>query len=434
MADGEDFYQTLGVPRNASQDEIQRAYRQLARTYHPDINHDPGAEDRFKEVSEAYDVLSDPQTRRRYDAFGRDFRQVPEDVDPETWRRSQAGAELAPERGGGRTRSSAGTGGFDFNSGGFSSGGDIDIDDLLGGIFGGRGGGFGSRRGFGPIPGADQEAEIELTVEEAYRGGRRSITLTGGDGTRRSFDVTIPPGVTDGQRIRLAGQGGRGSDGARNGDLYLIVRIAPHPQIPPRRPRSVRRAAARAVGSRPRHVGRGGHAGRRGQGQGPGRHVQRQADPAARPRPAQSERQGGRFVRRGKDHGAAQALARRTTAVRAAGRGIRFRSEGAAVTESRAVTYAMVRAPRLSLEEFAMVTGLHPDLIRRLVALGLIDARRDSAGELWFSRSQLAAMARVQRLRAGFALNYAAIGLVTDLLDRIAVLEAALRGARRPGR
>jgi DNA-binding transcriptional MerR regulator len=94
----------------------------------------------------------------------------------------------------------------------------------------------------------------------------------------------------------------------------------------------------------------------------------------------------------------------------------------------------MVRAPRLSLEEFAMVTGLHPDLIRRLVALGLIDARRDSAGELWFSRSQLAAMARVQRLRAGLALNYAAIGLVTDLLDRIAVLETALRGARRPGR
>ena len=94
----------------------------------------------------------------------------------------------------------------------------------------------------------------------------------------------------------------------------------------------------------------------------------------------------------------------------------------------------MVRAPRLSLEEFAMVTGLHPDLIRRLVALGLIDARRDPAGELWFSRSQLAAMARVQRLRAGLALNYAAIGLVTDLLDRIAVLETALRGARRPGR
>ena len=104
------------------------------------------------------------------------------------------------------------------------------------------------------------------------------------------------------------------------------------------------------------------------------------------------------------------------------------------MTQSTAVTYAMVRAPRLSLEEFAAMTGLHPDLIRRLVALGLIDARRDSAGELWFTRSQLAAMARVQRLRAGLALNYAAIGLVTDLLDRIAVLETALRGARRPGR
>ena len=98
------------------------------------------------------------------------------------------------------------------------------------------------------------------------------------------------------------------------------------------------------------------------------------------------------------------------------------------------MSYAMVRAARLSLDEFAQLSGLHPDLIRRLVALGLIDARRDSAGELWFSRSQLAAVARVQRLRAGFALNYAAVGLVTDLLDRIAVLEAALRGAQRRGR
>jgi hypothetical protein len=100
------------------------------------------------------------------------------------------------------------------------------------------------------------------------------------------------------------------------------------------------------------------------------------------------------------------------------------------------VNYAIVRVTRLSLEEFALLSGLHPDLIRRLVALGIIDADRDPAGELWFSRGELAAVARMQRLRAGFALNYAAIGLVTDLLDRIAVLEAALRGraVRRPGR
>ena len=220
MAADDDFYQILGVPRDASPDDIQRAYRKLARTYHPDVNHDPGAEDRFKEVSEAYDVLSDPATRRRYDAFGRDFRQVPEDVDPETWRRTRAGARAGAGTGAGR----GGAGGFSFSEG------DIDLDDLLGGIFGGRFGG--TRRGWGsvgPIPGADQEAEIELTVEEAYRGGRRSVTLSS-DGTRRSFDVMIPAGVTDGQRIRLAGQGGRGSDGARNGDLYLIVRIAPHPR------------------------------------------------------------------------------------------------------------------------------------------------------------------------------------------------------------
>ncbi|HET6186070.1 MAG TPA: DnaJ C-terminal domain-containing protein [Trebonia sp.] len=203
---GRDFYEILGVPRNASQDEIQRAYRKLARTYHPDVNSDPAAEERFKDISEAYDVLSDPQTRRRYDAFGADFRQVPEDADPETWRRSRAGS------GAGRARS----GGFSYSTGG------IDIDDLLGGLFGGRAG-----RGWGPIPGADQEAELELTVEEAYHGVRRSITVAG-DGATRSFDVTVPAGVTDGQRIRLPGQGGRGSDGASNGDLYLIVRIAPH--------------------------------------------------------------------------------------------------------------------------------------------------------------------------------------------------------------
>src|SRR6185437_9135168 len=220
MADGDDFYQILGVPRDASQEDIQRAYRKLARTYHPDVNHDPGAEDRFKEASEAYDVLSDPQTRRRYDAFGRDFRQVPEDVDPETWRRARAGPRAGAGAGAGR----GGPGGFSFSED------DIDLDDLLGGIFGGRFGGARRGRGpVGPIPGADQEAEIELTVEEAYRGGRRSVTLSS-DGTRRSFDVTIPAGVTDGQRIRLAGQGGRGSDGARTGDLYLIVRIAPHPR------------------------------------------------------------------------------------------------------------------------------------------------------------------------------------------------------------
>jgi curved DNA-binding protein len=218
MAADDDFYQILGVPPDASQDDIQRAYRKLARTYHPDVNKDPGAEDRFKEVSEAYDVLSDSDTRRRYDAFGRDFRQVPEGVDPETWRRARAGAGVGAGAGRG------GPGGFSFSEGDL---GDIDLDDLLGGLFGRR---ARAGRGWGPIPGADQEAEIELTVEDAYRGGRRSITLPSSGGTRRSFDVTIPAGVTDGQRIRLAGQGGRGSDGAHSGDLYLIVRIAPHPR------------------------------------------------------------------------------------------------------------------------------------------------------------------------------------------------------------
>ena len=211
-----DFYEALGVSRTATPEELQRAYRKLARSYHPDVNKDPGAEERFKEISEAYDVLSDPETRRRYDRFGADFRQVPEGFDPD--------AAWAPPRGQGgraqRVRVDVGDlgdlGGADF---GFAG---IDIDDLLGGMFGGR-------RGRGPVAGADQEAKIELSVEDAYSGGQRQITLSCPGGAR-SYAVNIPPGVIDGQRIRLAGQGGRGRDGGTPGDLYLVVHIAPHPR------------------------------------------------------------------------------------------------------------------------------------------------------------------------------------------------------------
>jgi curved DNA-binding protein len=218
-----DYYETLGVSRDAPPDEIQRAYRQLARTYHPDVNKDPGAEDRFKEVSEAYDVISDPELRRRYDAFGHDFRQVPEGVDPQTWARSRAGAGAgAGRRGAGRAgpgpASSSGEEWFTMDEG-------VDINDLFGDMFRSRG-----RRSWGPIAGADQEAELTLTVEEAFRGGKRTITLSGPEGPRK-YDVTIPPGVTDGQRIRLAGQGGQGTGQGKSGDLYLVVRLAPHPRF-----------------------------------------------------------------------------------------------------------------------------------------------------------------------------------------------------------
>ena len=209
-----DYYEVLGVPRTAGADELQAAYRRLARANHPDINKDPAAEERFKEINEAYHVLADPETRSRYDRFGPDFRQVPEGYEQAAsagWRPGGFGAGPGP---GPRVR----TGGF----GDEVDLGDIDLDDLLGGLFGGR------ARG-GPISGADQEAEIELTVEDAYRGGRRQITLTGPSG-QRSFDVTIPPGAVDGQRIRLAGQGGRGVGGGPPGDLYLVVHLAPHPR------------------------------------------------------------------------------------------------------------------------------------------------------------------------------------------------------------
>ncbi|WP_301176666.1 DnaJ C-terminal domain-containing protein [Actinomadura geliboluensis] len=213
----QDPYEVLGVPRDAGQDEIQRAYRKLARAYHPDINKDPEAEEKFKDVSEAYAILSDPEQRRRYDAFGPDFRRVPEDVDPDMWARSRAGAAA----GAGGAGPYAAAGGY---TGGFGE--DIDLEDLFGGIFGGRRRGGGPWSTWSPSRGADQEAEIEISVEEAYQGTRRTITLQRPEG-RRNLDVTVPAGVTDGQRIRVAGQGGSGDTA---GDLYLVVRIAPHPR------------------------------------------------------------------------------------------------------------------------------------------------------------------------------------------------------------
>ena len=215
-----DFYEVLGLSRDADQSEIQRAYRKLARTLHPDVNRDPGAEERFKELSEAYDVLSDPDQRKRYDAFGSDFRRVGADVDPEAYRRARQHAGA-----GGRSNGWGGGGpggGFRYSG----SGDDLDIEDLLGGIFGGRGRG---RGGWGPVAGSDHESEVEITVEEAYHGTRRTLSIGAADGPR-TLDVNIPAGVVEGQRIRLRGQGGQGSGGGEAGDLYLVVRIAPHPR------------------------------------------------------------------------------------------------------------------------------------------------------------------------------------------------------------
>ncbi|HEX4558627.1 MAG TPA: DnaJ C-terminal domain-containing protein [Mycobacterium sp.] len=206
-----DYYQVLGISRDATADQVQQAFRTLARKYHPDVNKDRAAEDQFKEINEAYQVLSDPQTRKRYDRFGEDFRRIPEDYD------ERVGAGVGGFRAGGPSGTRVR---FDQDfGGGFGGPGGVNVEDLFGDIFGGGG-------GFGPIPGADQEAELELTVEEAYRGGRRQIALGG-----RTYTVNIPAGVIDGQRIRLAGEGGRGRGDAPPGDLYLVVRIKPHPRF-----------------------------------------------------------------------------------------------------------------------------------------------------------------------------------------------------------
>jgi curved DNA-binding protein len=222
-----DYYDVLGVSRNADADELQAAFRRLARANHPDVNRDPGAEERFKEINEAYSALSDPELRKRYDRFGDDYRRVPDDWEQRVGAGVGGGSRRGAGRGPRRETWSPGGDGADFGGGGFGGGfggggfSDVDLEDLLGGVFGGRG-------RAGPVVGADQEAQLPLTVEEAYRGGRKEITLNGPSGPR-TYTVNIPPGVTDGKRIRLAGEGGRGMGDGPAGDLYLVVRLLPHP-------------------------------------------------------------------------------------------------------------------------------------------------------------------------------------------------------------
>jgi curved DNA-binding protein len=205
-----DYYESLGVPRDASPEEIRRAYRALARAHHPDVNKEAGAEDRFKEISEAYEVLRDPDKRERYDRMGSNWR---------------AGQDVSGDPGYG------GFGDFDFGGGGqdirFDFGGE-DFSDFFSGLFGRRGR---TQRSNGAEAfsrrGADQEAVLELSLEEAEGGGKRRISLADG----RTFEVNVPRGVADGQRIRLAGEGEAGLRGGPPGDMFLRVRIRPHPRF-----------------------------------------------------------------------------------------------------------------------------------------------------------------------------------------------------------
>jgi curved DNA-binding protein len=232
-----DYYKTLGVERGASKEEIQKAYRKLARKYHPDVSKEENAEDRFKEISEAYEVLKDEDKRQKYDQFGSAWKQARQSGQPPP---GFEGFQFDFGSPGGQSGGRSG-GGFRFEGdpSAFGGMGGSGFSDFFEALFGGQGGarGFGGPRGgFGggrpAARGADQEAPISLGLEEAARGGQREITLqdptTGGS---RSLSVSIPLGVKPGSKIRLQGQGAPGMGGGPAGDLYLKVELLPHPRF-----------------------------------------------------------------------------------------------------------------------------------------------------------------------------------------------------------
>jgi len=203
------YYEVLELPRTASEDEIKRAYRKLARKYHPDVSKEGDAEQRFKDVNEAHDVLKDAKKRELYDRYGEAWKAVAEGHAPPPDPRERE-----------RVRE-------DFRAHGFDPSDDVDVGSVFESFFGGpfRSGRGGSGAAWAPA-GADQEATIELDLESAYRGGERSLSLVDpASGEQRQYNVRIPAGVRAGQRIRLAGQGGRSARGA--GDLYLRVQLRP---------------------------------------------------------------------------------------------------------------------------------------------------------------------------------------------------------------
>lgn len=209
-----DFYKILGVDRNASKDEIRKAYRKLARKFHPDIN--PGnkeAEEKFKDISVAHDVLTDTEKRKLYDEFGEEGLASGFDAEQaRTYRQWQQ-------------RSSRSGGTYEFR---FEDVEDLgDLGDMFGGFFGAR------RRPAGPMKGADVESQLDIDFLDAVRGFRTTLTLRrpgpGTSGPGETITVNIPPGAETGKRIRLRGKGEPGIQGGPRGDLYIVPRVKPHP-------------------------------------------------------------------------------------------------------------------------------------------------------------------------------------------------------------
>jgi curved DNA-binding protein len=414
-----DYYRIMGVKRDATQDEIRRAYRRLARKYHPDVSKEPDAEARFKEVGEAYEVLKDPEKRAAYDQLGADWKSGQEFRPPPGWSE-----------------------GFEFRGGGIGPDGGAEFSDFFEALFGrgearaGRG-----RRGGVHAHGEDHHARVTIDLEDTYRGGTRTITLKAPEvdaqgrviTRERVLNVSIPKGIREGQHIRLAGQGGPGLGQGKAGDLYLEVAVRPHRlyrvdgrDVYLELPVAPWEAALGATVQVPTPAGavdlkippRSG-AGRRPEGPGhPGESARRLLrDTENRPAAGRYRRDPDALPRHG-----------RADAVRSA------RGNGGLMSDdplSQLTGCILEEEVALTLADLCSACSVRAETIIELVEEGVVEPDGSSPADWYFSGVAVRRARIVLRLQRDLGVNLAGAALALQLLEELEILRARLRALER---
>ena len=412
-----DYYAILGLKRDATADDIKAAYRRLARKYHPDVSKEKDAEEKFKEMAEAYETLKDPEKRAAYDQLGsytpgQEFRPSPD------W-----GEHFA-----------RGQGGFD----------DLDLSSLFAGLSGRQGRG-GARRADRAMAGSDYEAVVRISLEQAFHGAEIDLELSvlewSPDGGARRVPhrvkTRIPRGVTDGEKLRVPGKGGKGVNGGPDGDLYLDVEVTDHPLYRVSGPGSLHRPAAGTLGGDPRHQRAIADSRRRRRAQGAGRHAGGTAAAPGGPGHGARRRRRRSPVRDGAHRGPDGRRRRAACAVPASSP--RPRTSIRVPTWSRRLpddprhhrdAVCLDASVEVTWTELVSAAGLPEEELRELVRYGALVPRDPEAPTWTFEARWLVVARTASRIRHDFELDPYGVSVVLGYVERIERLEAEIRALR----